>query len=277
MLALSGILFLLALANAYKSKLFPTHVSLPELAYMAKDSVQKQDADKESRPLGDQKPPSYFDPNTANLASLIQVGFSKKQAQSLINYRKSGATFQKAEDLKKLFIMSDWLYRKVSPWVRIYPVPQVKQSKATVSDELTKPQTKESIQTIDINTIDSIGLIQIRGIGAKTAHRVLRYRNWLGGFTDTSQFTEIWGLYADQKQILLKLAQFDLSRIKPIQINRATERELQSHPYIRFKAKILIAYRVQHGAFTNLQAIAASRALNDSLLQKLKPYLNFNP
>jgi hypothetical protein len=40
-----------------------------------------------------------FDPNTANAETLVKLGFSERQASTLINYRKAGARFRKPSDI----------------------------------------------------------------------------------------------------------------------------------------------------------------------------------
>ena len=60
-----------------------------------------------------------FDPNTISYKEAVQLGFPKKVAHILINYRNKGAKFYNAEGLKKVYGMSDELYQKLAPYVSI--------------------------------------------------------------------------------------------------------------------------------------------------------------
>ena len=60
-----------------------------------------------------------FDPNTISYKEAVQLGFPKKVAHILINYRNKGAKFYNAEGLKKVYGMTDELYQKLAPYVSI--------------------------------------------------------------------------------------------------------------------------------------------------------------
>ena len=60
-----------------------------------------------------------FDPNTISYKEAVQLGFPKKVAHTLINYRNKGAKFYNAEGLKKVYGMTDELYQKLAPYVSI--------------------------------------------------------------------------------------------------------------------------------------------------------------
>jgi len=60
-----------------------------------------------------------FDPNTAGKDELICLGLSPKQAQTLINYRNSGAVFTEAEDLRSVYGIGTDLQDMLIPYVKI--------------------------------------------------------------------------------------------------------------------------------------------------------------
>ncbi len=47
---------------------------------------------------------------------------------------------------------------------------------------------------IDLNTADTTALQQVKGIGAASARRIVRYRSLVGGFTTTEQLLKVWGI-----------------------------------------------------------------------------------
>jgi len=212
----------------------------------------------------------YFDPNTISESEIIRLGFSEKQAKSWINYRKAGATFSTAKSLQKLFFIDQIKYDELEPWIRMEKSILPQEEKATQS-----VHTRASKQAISINTCDSTELVSIRGIGAYTASKVIQYRTWLGGFTDTSQYREIHGLREAQIQTLQAHCQLDPGKLLFIFINQATEEELIKHPYIRYKAKVIIRYRTQHGSFKQAEDLLATGVIDEPLLEKIRPYLKF--
>lgn len=60
-----------------------------------------------------------FDPNTADFDELLRLGLSKHEAVSLLKYRAAGKVFRIPEDLSLCYGISDSLYRRLAPWVRI--------------------------------------------------------------------------------------------------------------------------------------------------------------
>lgn len=54
-----------------------------------------------------------FNPNTITLDSLVLLGLSPKQAQTIINYRAKGGKFRKREDFAKMYVVTPELYSRV--------------------------------------------------------------------------------------------------------------------------------------------------------------------
>ena len=58
-----------------------------------------------------------FNPNEIDEELWMLLGFSKKQAQSIIKYREKGGYFYKKEDLKRLYVVDDSLYVLLEPYI----------------------------------------------------------------------------------------------------------------------------------------------------------------
>ena len=50
-----------------------------------------------------------FNPNTASLDDFKRLGFSEKQAQSILNYREKGGKFRRKSDFAKSFVVPGML------------------------------------------------------------------------------------------------------------------------------------------------------------------------
>lgn len=66
-----------------------------------------------------------FNPNTISLDSLCLLGFSPKQAQTIINYRSKGGKFRKREDFARMYVVSEERYAQLSSYIFI-PTEQMK-------------------------------------------------------------------------------------------------------------------------------------------------------
>lgn len=59
----------------------------------------------------------HFDPNTISPDSLSLLGFSQKQAESIIKYRSKGGKFRKKSDFAKMYVVSDDKYKELEPYI----------------------------------------------------------------------------------------------------------------------------------------------------------------
>lgn len=274
MLVLASILFCLLgfrLAIPYLYPNSPIQLSQDEWA----EGIRLiETADHAEHPARPQKSYGgfYFDPNTVSEDSLIDLGLSPKQASAWINYRNAGAEFRKAENLQKLFFMGEDMFEQLEPWIQITTTFESRKTEVEQAPRSTYPENKILLL---LNSCDSVQLISIRGIGAYTASKVLRYRDWLGGFVDTSQFREIRGLREAQIETLKEWTHLEPSTIKRIAINTATQEELERHPYIRYKAKVIIRYREEHGAFLKAEDLIKTGVIDEEIALKLAAYLTF--
>ncbi len=219
-----------------------------------------------------------IDPNLAGLHSLIDIGIPKYTASHLINYRSKGAYFHTLSDLSQVYGMNDSLLQEISPYLSFNPDPNKDSTKSDAPFlEASKPKAiikpEKIILPFDINTCDTNTLKSLSGIGSVLAKRIVAYRERLGGYYSLEQLHEVYGLPDTtfnkiQSKILLR------TPIHKLKINLDS---LLYHPYIPPKiAKIILNYRSNHGPFTNIESLAQIRAIDDVLIRKISPYLDFS-
>ena len=68
-----------------------------------------------------------FNPNVIDKEDWEKLGFTSKQANSIINFRAAGFKFKKKEDLKKLFVVDDLKYKQLAPYI-VIPSKKEKQA-----------------------------------------------------------------------------------------------------------------------------------------------------
>ena len=134
----------------------------------------------------------------------------------------------------------------------------------------------ENINRLAFSEADSVVLQIVPGIGPGTAGRIIKYREQLGGFHSKAQLSEVYGMKEETISALWDFFEFDGSVFKKLQLNVASLEELSAHPYISYgEAKVLVAYRQQHGNFDSSDDLLKIKIFKDEWVQKLKPYLEF--
>ena len=158
-----------------------------------------------------------FNPNTVSLEDLQRLGFSQRQAQSIVNYREKGGRFARAEDFGKSYVVSDSVFRRLRPFIRI--------------------------PKLDINSADSAAFDDLPGIGPYYASQIVKYRTLLGGYASTEQLMD---LYRFDEEKFAKIE--DLIECKTpnyFDLWNVDEDALSSHPVIRKRstARAILRYK----------------------------------
>ncbi|MBI1287599.1 MAG: hypothetical protein GC178_08485 [Flavobacteriales bacterium] len=212
-----------------------------------------------------------FDPNTLDSIGWVALGFSPKQAASIINYRNAGAIFLKPEDLKKLFVVDDERYEELKPYVEIQELPE-ESPKFETPPKWQKPKYEPIV--VELNSADSTELVKLKGIGPSYSKRIIKYRDMLGGYVSKEQLLEVYGMDSARFLPILESLQLDTTIRQRININTAEAKELAHHPYIDWnQAKAIANYRKQHGNYTDLNQIKKIHLINEEVFGRLKPYL----
>lgn len=229
-----------------------------------------------------------FDPNTLTDSGWVALGLSSGQVRVIRNFQNAGGSFDKPEDVGRLYTLPEGWFERHRKDIRIEQRTGVDNNQVAshhwseqnaVAD--TEPESMpharkytEAVQPVELNSATEESLAAIRGVGLKSAVRILRFREALGGFIDTTQLAEVWGLHPEVRSKLVSVITIDTSLIRKIDLDTASVRTLASHPYISWEvARSLVRYREQHGRFQKVDDIRASYLVADSLAERIKPYL----
>lgn len=211
-----------------------------------------------------------FDPNKIGVEEWMKLGFSEKQAESIEKAKAKGWKFYKPEDLKEVYVVGEKNYNRLAPYIKIDPnsFPKKVFPKTIYAE---KPKEKF---VVDINAADSSLFERQRGIGPSLSSRIIRYRERLGGFISREQIKEVWGMPDSTYQSLKERFTVNDVSIRKINVNSADFETLRKHPYINYTyAKVIDAYRKQHGSFKAIEGLKKIPIINDSIYQKLEPYI----
>lgn len=128
---------------------------------------------------------------------------------------------------------------------------------------------------VDINQADSITWVGMKGIGPSFAHRILMFRDKLGGFFSIDQLKEVYGLDSlwvkeNQRRLILGKGIY-----RKFQVNKLEWKEFR-HPYLPYpQAKLFLAYRKQHGSVQNWEELIGIKLIDSKVWERLRPYLDF--
>ena len=222
-----------------------------------------------SRPKKKTKPkkrvlkPRPFDPNMMSFKQWLSIGLSEKQARTIEKYKRKGGSFRKAEDLKKIYCISDDEYELLRPYIIINNYEE-EEEEDYVADVLIK---------LNLNEVNEEEVQCVSGIGPVFAKRIIKYRKLLGGYVDVSQLHDIYGMDSSRFQQISPYFEVTLDSIHTISLNKASYRQLLRHPYIsKSVAASICDYRKLHGSYHSVEELKSKGIISDSLFQNIYLY-----
>lgn len=212
----------------------------------------------------EKKPLKLFDPNTILTNEAEGRGLQKWRVKRMITYREKVKLFETKSELYKVYGFDSTFVDEVLPFVKI----------DTTNLKLSKKETKP-LEIIDLATADSTILIKVKGIGGFTAKRILEYREKLGGFVSKEQLLEVYSIKPERYAQLEKQLTLSSIKVKKLNVNTATFKELLAHPYIEYKmVKSLLYFRENSRLYKNVDELVNLEGFTADKMKKLKPYLN---
>ena len=227
----------------------------------------------------------YFNPNKASDLELQSLGFSEKIANRINNYREKGGSFKVKDDLYKIYDIDSSLVDELYNYIDLpEKLPEAVVKNKPENEQNKKPEfiakaIPVDLPDFDINEADTATLQTIKGIGSVLSRRIIDFRDNLGGFIDQYQIFEVYNL--DSVVVLRLLAKMyidhDYIPIK-LSINQVGEEELAGHPYISWQqARLIIAYRNQHGDYLSGQDLLKVYAVEENDVLRMDSYLDWTP
>ena len=228
--------------------------------------------------------PFVFDPNEMTDDDWERLGMPGHISRSIQNFLRAGGQFRFREDFQRIFLLEDWMYEELESYIdlpsRPSPRPRTAEKSTTPETEVirparsAKPETPSPPLLVNISRADSMELQQIRGIGPAFSRRIISYRELLGGFIDTAQLLEVFGLDSTRYESIREFVIVDSIPVRKININQAEFPDLVRHPYIdRQMAGAILNMRRQHGPFASTTDLKRSYLVDEALFQRISPYL----
>lgn len=227
----------------------------------------------------------YFDPNSLSRDSLILLGMKAYVADNIIKYRSRGGKIKDGNDFAKIYGLDKETLDRLKPYVKVKPAIKTtpiistsidQQNKKTTTEDRQARKQETPIQVMDLNTADTTSLKKIRGIGSYYAREIIKLRERYGGLYQIDQLMDLYKMDADKLKRLEPFMSIDRTKITKLKINSIDVETLARHPYFDWKiSKIIINYRSHHGNFTDMEDLKKIPVIEDDLISKITPYLDF--
>jgi len=249
-----------------------------------------------------------FDPNTATAETLVQLGFSERQAATLINYRKAGARFRKPSDIYKVYGVDSVFAARLVPWIEITPgaaQPAAEEGiHASVSSGYEAGKQSSEVKgrssgpsgsrserwvnnadgdnnspgkvpvVIDLNSCSAEDLEQLPGIGEVLSVRIVKYRDLLGGFVSVSQLSEVYGL--DSSAVEMNLGRLEASPdgIRSLRLDTCSWGQMARHPYLGPEAaRAIMKYRSLMEVGFEVDDLVLQKVISGEQAARIAPYV----
>ena len=204
-----------------------------------------------------------FDPNLVSVSTLEGMGFYDWQAKGIITYREKIKPYKRPEQLYKVYTLDSSLVEKLMPYVQIDTM------------RIESNPGKESITVmVEINSADSLQLLEVRGIGPAFAHRIIKYRERLGGYFSKKQLLEVYGIDNERYNQIQKQITVDSSGLRKMSLNKGEFREMLKHPYLQYEmVKAIFSFREKVRPFQSISEIKELQGFTEENTTKLFFYL----
>jgi competence protein ComEA len=207
-----------------------------------------------------------FDPNIIAIHDWVNMGFSQKQAESIVNYRERFGPFKRKEDLKRVYVVSEKKYAEIEPYIKI---SNQENNDHNIPDKPIVVQNK----VIELNTATLEELMSLRGIGEGYGNRIINYRNKIGGFVEFNQI-ETLSISDDAKLALKEYAIINPDAVQKTNINRASKDELKAIPFSNWSVVSAILKQRDLGVISNLDFLSEKEISTENKI-KFELYLSF--
>lgn len=238
--------------------------------------------------------PFIFDPNTVSYDDLLLLGLTDRQAATLVNYRTAGARFRRPEDLARVYGLDSATTARLIPHINI-----IEHAEKNASGGMTAGATVEKrasvygrpgvnapspgeaappAELIDLNRCSAVALESLPGIGPVLAARIIKYRTLLGGFVDSRQLTEVYGLDSSVVSLICPMVTVTCDSVSPLVLDSIPFGDLARHPYAGYEAARLITrYRELSEAPLTLGSMVRANVITTRQAERMAPYVRPSP
>ncbi|MFN4080376.1 MAG: helix-hairpin-helix domain-containing protein, partial [Saprospiraceae bacterium] len=242
-----------------------------------------------------------FDPNTVSYDDLLLLGLSARTARSIENYRNKGGKFRRPEDFQRIYTLSEEEYARLRPFIRIGAQQRDYADKSAFFSE-KKARQKRSVEyfEFDPNTASASDFARL-GLPEWLGARIEKYRDKGGVFRKPEDFAKIYGMRPEdferlapylriapkERQVAYQPAEDPRPVMAsggesmgksggggPVDVNEAQIDDWVRLPGIgAVRAEKIIRFREKLGGFAEIEQVAETYGLPDSIYRQIRPML----
>ena len=234
------------------------------------EAARRAEAEMEEALPADSVVMSHFDPNTASIDALRRLGLTKHEPVSLLKYPAAGKVFGIPEDLTLCYGISDSLYRRLEPWVRIGRKYAIAPEKYRTGRILPEPLAPGPFR------IDTVSARYLRAIGALSKRQAEAFIRWrdLSGIYDMEDLRECYVVSDSVAAALEPYVIFPERKPRPIEepveLNTADSAALRSVSGIGPKTVVsILVYRERLGGFLRAEQLAEVPGVTERNYEKI--------
>lgn len=251
----------------------PFMVDVSQYQIMEDDSNQNKYFDKKVSSV--KYSLQSFDPNMYKVSDWEKIGFSAKQAKSIVSFKNKLKGFKRKEDLKKSFVIDDAKYAELEPYIQIDETYYIEPNSNNKYIKETNNGINKEVVQIELNSANKTDLVKIKGIGEYTAGNILKYKKEIGGYHSVIQLKEVYGISDENYELIIPQISINSSNISKINVNVLSISDLKKHPYISWGcAKAIIDQRFK-GKLTSIQFLLYNDELTQDEIDNLIPYIEY--
>lgn len=213
-----------------------------------------------------------FNPNFITDYKGYVLGMSTAEIDKLHEYRASGKWINSKTDFQKVTGVSDSLLNVMAPFFKFPDFISNKKTPHVNNDRLTENVSRSKL---DLNRADAEELKKIKGVGEVLSHRIINYRNSIGGFVHIVQLKDVYGLSAEVRQKLEE--RFFVNQettVALLSVNKASVLELSEIPYFNYElARDIVDYRLLHEKISSFEELAVIPKFPYQKIDRIKLYL----
>ncbi len=247
-----------------------------------------------------------FNPNDLDAEQWMSLGFSEKQAATILKYRDVvGGAFTSKQQFKKCYAVSEEKFRELGPYLML-PETNSASTKQRFSSAVFRPATfaKKDLRIPGRFNPDAYGQQdwETLGFSAKQAAAILKYRTYLGGsFISKEKFRECFIISSENYEKLepylilpehTPAGQETRPGAHQIPAKTITKSPLQNFDpnlldlngwkslgFSEKQAQVILNYRerILKGNFRTLEEIKNCFVISDKKFEELSPYIQLNP
>ena len=232
-----------------------------------------------------------FNPNELDESGFVNVGFSFKQAKSIITYRNSlGGNFSSVQEFADAYVISDWMFKKIEDYIDLKPFKPnlIKDKYATNKSEKINDKFKHHT-ILKPFYINRLSLVQIKELGfsEKQAQTILNFKNSLPNqeFANLEQFQQCFAVNDYMFEKLKPYMRFEKTasshpktKSKPTKNwnpNTMSQSDWENLGFDKNNASNIIKYREFVGGFNSLEDVRKCKFISEEEFSRIKEFLQF--